>query len=563
MKKTVKKLICLMSAVCISAGMASAETVYNIEVSYEEASSTVTVSGSIADGAVGEKATLIVLKPADEEKTLADMTDANAAELIFTVKQSTVKEDGSFSFEYKWDKTMTGGEFVYKVAVSGDEEAEENRTVRKYFISDGTILQAVTAVNNAATGTEMAAALSRQDFEFETDPETIVQVAEKFMLLKGENQLALDEIKTILESAEIYCDTDSGRLTSESLEKYFADKGIELPESYSENKDKILKLINGNTYEAVLNDDGLKAVVQEATAVTVINNSGRETLSANIEKYKTLLGIDTAEEYTKYAGLSAEDKIKCNISLTGKNFKTADEIKTAFITAAGSYTVDVPVSSGISAGSGGSAGGGKKSTVSMPVIKTEELPKAEEIYKITFADLSKAEWAREAIEKFAEAGFVDGISESEFAPEALVTREAFLKILINSFGFEMTEEECDFTDCDKNAWYYPYVAYGVKSGLVKGISEDRFGIGQPITRQDLCVMVYRAAELKGIDFKYIGGEEFKDEDEIAEYAAEAVTELAGSGIVNGKGGGFFEPKSNASRAEAVVIMYRASEIAGK
>ena len=95
------------------------------------------------------------------------------------------------------------------------------------------------------------------------------------------------------------------------------------------------------------------------------------------------------------------------------------------------------------------------------------------------------------------------------------------------------------------------------AGVVNGISDDMFGIGQNITRQDMCVMLYRIG-------KYVGGyfddtteatEKFGDDSEISDYASEAVYALKAREIINGVDEYNFAPLNTATRAEAAKMIY--------
>ena len=46
-------------------------------------------------------------------------------------------------------------------------------------------------------------------------------------------------------------------------------------------------------------------------------------------------------------------------------------------------------------------------------------------------------------------------------------------------------------DVKEDAWYY--IAQNL--GVVQGIGDNKFGIGSNITRQDMAVMAYRAAQI--------------------------------------------------------------------
>ena len=94
------------------------------------------------------------------------------------------------------------------------------------------------------------------------------------------------------------------------------------------------------------------------------------------------------------------------------------------------------------------------------------------------------------------------------------------------------------------------------SKIVKGYSDEKFGIGDAITRQDVAVMVVNAAKTCDYKFEETGADiTFSDEDEISEYAKEAVKTLVRAGVISGDDAGRFNPKGNATRAEAAKILY--------
>ena len=89
-------------------------------------------------------------------------------------------------------------------------------------------------------------------------------------------------------------------------------------------------------------------------------------------------------------------------------------------------------------------------------------------------------------------------------------------------------------------------------GICSGISENKFGVGMNIKRQDAAVMVYNVLSKKNA-FE-IEKNDFNDYDTVSEYAKEAVSKLAGAAIVNGSDNSF-RPDALLTRAEAAQIIY--------
>lgn len=113
-----------------------------------------------------------------------------------------------------------------------------------------------------------------------------------------------------------------------------------------------------------------------------------------------------------------------------------------------------------------------------------------------FDDLTSAPWAAEAIEYLFSKDIVDGYGNGIYGVNDDVTREQFVKILISALKLDLYDDaEVSFKDVDQNAWYMTYIKSAVKLGIVNGISDNEFGVGQPISRQDMVVMANRALEL--------------------------------------------------------------------
>ena len=83
-----------------------------------------------------------------------------------------------------------------------------------------------------------------------------------------------------------------------------------------------------------------------------------------------------------------------------------------------------------------------------------------------------------------------------------------------------------------------------------------FGIGDNVTRQDMAVIIFRAAQLKASE-KTAG---FSDFEKISDYAKEAVSALYSAKVLSGTGNGNFEPVKFATRAEAAKMIYEALKI---
>ena len=200
----------------------------------------------------------------------------------------------------------------------------------------------------------------------------------------------------------------------------------------------------------------------------------------------------------------------------------------------------------------GSSSGRNSGTVTVPSNSNQVTPVETE----RFSDMSDAEWALDAVSNLSKLGIVSGKGNNLFAPNDYVTREEFVKMIVNAASLELDNEVKKFDDVSKDSWYYQFVNTAYNAGIVSGISDTEFGSGLNITRQDIAVMVYNAIKYKKavLNDKY---EDFSDKDSISVYAADAVSYLAGAKIINGYNDGSFLPSANATRAEATKIIYEA------
>ena len=112
-----------------------------------------------------------------------------------------------------------------------------------------------------------------------------------------------------------------------------------------------------------------------------------------------------------------------------------------------------------------------------------------------------------------------------------------------------------------DSWAYPYVAKAYELGLVQGTGDGLFGAEAYISRADLSVMVRNALALKG-ELPEGSVTAFDDWEEIPPYAAEAVGTMLRLNAVSGFEDNTFRPFDTASRAQAVVILFRIAEHQG-
>lgn len=167
-----------------------------------------------------------------------------------------------------------------------------------------------------------------------------------------------------------------------------------------------------------------------------------------------------------------------------------------------------------------------------------------------FADVADDFWAAKDIYTLKDAGIIGGKSATEFDPEGDVTRAEFAKMVVGLFGYKATSDAVNFEDCKAEDWFTPYVAAGVEAGVIKGVSDTEFAPNATITREDACTILGRALNKVAQSNEL----KFTDADKVAEYAVPYVALLSELGYVNGYEDGSFAPTNNITRAEAAKII---------
>jgi len=171
-----------------------------------------------------------------------------------------------------------------------------------------------------------------------------------------------------------------------------------------------------------------------------------------------------------------------------------------------------------------------------------------------FSDMAGFEWALEGVENLRLAGIINGRGNDKFEPQGLVTREEFVKMFVLATGAK-GDTSLVFDDVVSGQWYEEYIKAAVSNGYITGISADKFGVGQNITRQDVCVIAARVLTSELSDKGETWEMTFSDVDSISDYAKDAVKVLNNVGLVTGADG-LFRPLACLTRAEAAVIIDR-------
>lgn len=295
-------------------------------------------------------------------------------------------------------------------------------------------------------------------------------------------------------------------------------------------------------------DKALGRRYEELTFLKCVEKlNGYENIEQLIAAYTAQ--YDIGVNMAAYQRLDSQQKKNVNNAVLGKVYASY----TAFAEAYNQQIQNAAGSKG--QGNNSSGGGGGGSQIDITTVLPVEIPEAEPAgdHGEAFTDLADYAWAKTAIEALYQQGVIDGMGDGRFAPEAYVTREQFVKMVVCAYGLLDIHAQADFADVPAGDWSYAYIASAVQAGIVAGIDGKHFGYGMQITREDAAVIISRVQNNREAAAEPAV---FADDSEIAAYARQAVYGLAEAGIITGVGNNQFAPKAKCRRCEAAQIIYQ-------
>ncbi len=189
--------------------------------------------------------------------------------------------------------------------------------------------------------------------------------------------------------------------------------------------------------------------------------------------------------------------------------------------------------------------------------RTEVASAAETVRTNPFVDIS-GHWAEEEILKAYHAGLFKGMSETVFGPDQQMNRAMFVTVLYRMAGEpEANVAGMAFTDVPADSFYTEAVAWAVEQGVTNGVSQTQFAPNKLLSRQELVTMFYRYVKSTGADVSGCADlTSYPDCGRIATWAQEAFGWAVDAGVIRGMDDGSLSPESIAVRAQVAAILSR-------
>ncbi len=174
-----------------------------------------------------------------------------------------------------------------------------------------------------------------------------------------------------------------------------------------------------------------------------------------------------------------------------------------------------------------------------------------------FIDVPVGSWYEEAIDFVTDRGLFQGTSDTTFSPELSMTRAMLVTVLWRLDGKPGPATAGEFDDVPGDQWYSDAVFWAAANGIVDGYGDGRFGPDDPITREQMAVILYRYCAFKGYETSEPADiSRYDDAESVSSWAREAICWANGAGLITGMTDTTLAPKETATRAQVATILMR-------
>lgn len=173
-----------------------------------------------------------------------------------------------------------------------------------------------------------------------------------------------------------------------------------------------------------------------------------------------------------------------------------------------------------------------------------------------FSDVKKSDWFYDDINYVLQKGLMNGTSSDVFSPNEITKRGMIVTILWRLEN-KPSEEETEFLDVQKDAYYFDAVNWAYANGIVNGYDEKSFGPEDDITREQLATIIYKYAVYKKYDVSEKASlDRYEDVNSISDYAIPALEWANANEIITGTPENLLLPQGSALRCQTAAILRR-------
>ena len=509
----------------------------------------ISISGEAGDSQNG-KASVMIYPSGNDLSVLSSVTIAD--ELLETVdyyRELDISEDGVFGCSVLFDDKEKGYRDI-KVTINGVSQVYEKAV---YVVKESDISDFVTKINSWNSPSdadckyilENLPLMAEEDSEFAKEESLQNDFAKELLnvrkVMYDDRFESLEEVKSAFDMAILTVmldecsEKDMAALLIELYGESSGFNGFCFMKRFDECKNEVLDAI---LKTEKLSAENLIELAGKKIVLTLVKNvSNHNEVTDILNEQNDFLGLDLK----KYNDL--KDKSRVNKGLMKKTV-SLDEFKKAFK----NLMEDEDDNGGKKPS--GSSGSSYSSGKIVGNVTFDAQSTSQDLERKYFNDLDGYDWAKESINYLAEKSIVSGVGGGKFEPSRSVTREEFVKMIVEAFSSLDESAQNPFDDIKADDWCVGYVATANKKGFVNGVSQSAFGKGTSIKREDAAVILARITGQKSFAVS-----SFKDFENVSDYAKDAVNLMWEMKVINGNENGEFLPKNALTRAECAKIIY--------
>lgn len=437
----------------------------------------------------------------DDSKLYLYMTGADRT-LDVNGETVTVKWDasaGNFTLTYP-DGTTDTGAGSGGGSLAGDQTPIVSETVKPDVTVNGENAEADVKKDDINSAAEAVGSGSNAQIAIDA-------ASGKSGITHAEVSLPMESVKKIQKDtkADIVIKTDLGDITVDNsdLSALTVGSGSDVTFTIDKNEDGSMKLN--------------------------ITSGGKNIASGkDILRYRYKIDDAVMKSLAGSTGVDNSDLVGALVGAKGADGKAVlTVIRDSFVTADGYLVINAPV------------GGTLTVTANGKIFK----------------DVAANAWYAKAVGFAVSHELFNGISDNEFAPSKSMTRGMFVTVLNRLADAEDFSGSADFKDVASDKWYATGIAWAASKGIVKGYGDGKFGPDDPITREQMAVIMYNFTKVMGYDVKGSAGlEKFSDSALVDSWASEAMQWAVGAGVMNGNADSTLDPRGTATRAQVATIL---------
>ena len=388
----------------------------------------------------------------------------------------------------------------------------------------------------------------------------------------GGSSLAQDTKPLVSETVKAETKVD-GTNASASVKKDDVDNAVKAVGSNT-NAQIAIDAVSGKSgithAEVTIPMESVKTIQKDTKADAVIKTDLGDITVANSDLSALITG--TGSDVTFTIDKNSDGSMKLNITSGGKNiaagryilgykYKADDAVMKAL---AGKTGIDNSNLVGVLLGAKGADGNVTQTIIRDSFVTADgyvvvNAPVGGTVTAAangrSFSDVASSAWYAKAVGFAVSHELFNGVSDDEFAPSKSMTRGMFVTVLNRLAGEEDFNGKTDFTDVGSDAWYATGTSWAASKGIVSGYGDGKFGPDDPVTREQMAVIMYNFTKAMGYDIKGSAAlTKFSDSASVHSWAAEAMQWAVGTGIMSGNADGTLNPRGTATRAQVATIM---------